>query len=324
MVVVCFFGTAGGTRHLYYLTPQEAMRALKLNYIYQPFAIAGLGLGKIAVALFILRIVSNRGQASRWPRIALWSIICITAILSFLMCLFTFVQCENPEALWNPAIAATTKCWDPQVQPDFSIFGGSWNAFADFILAIWPGFIVWGLEMAIRKKVWLTVLLGLGVFSSVSAAIKVSHLSALSQHSDLTWETFDLYLWTGIESFLILVCGTIPTLKPLFDKYISKKIKSLYGTSHGSSGHPYSFHDSRSRNTSSKRRSNYVHIDTATESGHELRDNPVGEDRSASPKIHGGLSEGYADASNRSEDTEEDGRRHIRVTSSIHVHESDR
>ena len=33
-------------------------------------------------------------------------------------------------------------------------------------------------------------------------------------------ETYNLTVWSGAEDFIIIVCGSIPTLKPLWDRYI--------------------------------------------------------------------------------------------------------
>lgn len=34
--------------------------------------------------------------------------------------------------------------------------------------------------------------------------------------------TYNLVVWSGAEDFVIIVCGSVPTLKPLWDRYVSK------------------------------------------------------------------------------------------------------
>lgn len=34
--------------------------------------------------------------------------------------------------------------------------------------------------------------------------------------------TYNLVVWSGAEDFIIIVCGSVPTLKPLWDRYITK------------------------------------------------------------------------------------------------------
>jgi hypothetical protein len=228
-------GANGGTRHVYYLTPEEAAYVIKLNYIAQPFGIVAVGLGKVAVALLILRIVGN---TSIWRKRFLWVLIVLTGVFTILTAIFTFVQCKTPAALWTPALQATTDCWDPSVQSNFSIFASAWNCFVDFVLALMPCTIIWGLKMSTRKKISLGALLGLGIFTGVCAAVKTAQLVSLAARADLTWETFDLYLWTSAEIFLVIVCGSIPTLKPLWDRFVGSKVRTHRGT--GYSSNPWS------------------------------------------------------------------------------------
>ena len=62
-------------------------------------------------------------KASVWLRRFLWVSIVITFLFGLLDAIFTFAQCQNPEALWNPAVALTTKCWDPSSLVKFSTTG---------------------------------------------------------------------------------------------------------------------------------------------------------------------------------------------------------
>ena len=100
------------------------MSASRLNWIAQPFAIMGLAFGKISVAFLLLRLI---GPKSFWRRNFLY----FTMIGSFLFCalatIFTFVQCNPVQALWNPTLvpAGQAKCWEPHTQSDFSLFVGS-------------------------------------------------------------------------------------------------------------------------------------------------------------------------------------------------------
>jgi hypothetical protein len=132
----------GGTRHLAFLLqdPELTRNLLKKNYISQSLAILSLGLGKIAIALLILRLLD---RVSPWRRWSLHFANGITLINTVLMILFTFIQCENPAALWDNDIKATTKCWDPSVQSSFSIYGAAMHALVDFYLAILPATLSW-------------------------------------------------------------------------------------------------------------------------------------------------------------------------------------
>ncbi|KAF2267246.1 hypothetical protein CC78DRAFT_490743 [Lojkania enalia] len=214
-VLVSVFSFKGGTRHLAYLaaSPTQMTYILKLNWIAQPLCIFCLGSGKIAVAFLIIRLLN---RASVWRRWSLYIASAWTLINTILMIVFTFVQCENPEALWDNEVRARTKCWNPKTQSSFSIYGATVHAMMDFFLAAVPISLVWGLKTDLRKRIALCVLLGCGSLTGICAAVKASTLVSLNARSDLTWETFSLFMWTGIEIILLIVCGSIPALKPIY------------------------------------------------------------------------------------------------------------
>lgn len=154
----------GGTRHLAYLAedPRHLVYVVKLNWIAQPLAIFCLGSGKIAIAFLILRLLN---RASIWRRWSLYIAVAWTAINTFLMILFTFIQCENPAALWDVSLKDKTKCWDPSVQSSFSTYGAAVHSLTDFYLAVIPVTLVWGLKTDLKKRIALCALLGCGSMS---------------------------------------------------------------------------------------------------------------------------------------------------------------
>ena len=64
--LLTYLGALGGCRHLYYLekNPTHAIKAIRINWINQPFQIISLATGKISVAFLIMRIMGK----STWRR----------------------------------------------------------------------------------------------------------------------------------------------------------------------------------------------------------------------------------------------------------------
>ena len=100
----------------------NAIFVVKINWIAQPFAIVSLTSGKVAITLLIIRLLH---RTSTWRKWILYSISAWTVVNGILMSVFTFVQCEDPRALWDPIVKDRTKCWKPSVQSNFSIYGSS-------------------------------------------------------------------------------------------------------------------------------------------------------------------------------------------------------
>jgi hypothetical protein len=53
--------------------------------------------------------------------------------------------------------------------------------------------------------------------TSICSGIKTSYLSELANRTDFTWATYDIFAWVTAEFFLVVVCGSIPTMKPVLD-----------------------------------------------------------------------------------------------------------
>lgn len=100
--------------------------------------------------------------------------------------------------------------------------------------------------------------------AAICGSIKISYLTELSARADITCKasilqanakaensnidigaTYDLFVWSGAEAFILIVCGSIPPLKILWDRYISKKT----GQTKTSSSSYIQFSSGRSRAT---------------------------------------------------------------------------
>lgn len=109
----------GGYRHTYYLTEQEIVTALEINYMLRAVVIVAYIPSKAAVGGLILRLTHRQ---SMWQRPVVWVVIIVTALLNALNTIFNFVQCTPVEANWNPAAKKDAQCWPAAAQLDFAYF----------------------------------------------------------------------------------------------------------------------------------------------------------------------------------------------------------
>lgn len=223
-VLAGILGGEGGIRHSIYLSKEQRIYLTRDFYIAQAFHLLAIGAGKLAIGFLLLRLF---GAASIWRRYLIWVLMAIQTIFTILSVIFSFVQCENPAALWDPYLLPATYCWDPEVQSRFTIFYGSLSAAVDFVFALLPISFIWKLHMSARKKAGIAVLLGGGVLSGICAAIKTNKLTTLTVRSDLLWSIFELYTWSGTEICLIIMCGCVPAIKLLWDRFFGQKSQAM-------------------------------------------------------------------------------------------------
>lgn len=60
----------------------------------------------------------------------------------------------------------------------------------DLYLAIYPSFVLYKLQMSLRKKIALSAALGLGTLAAVCAMVKCAQIKGLQDQSDSTCMEF--------------------------------------------------------------------------------------------------------------------------------------
>lgn len=84
--------------------PVIYVKAVKYELFSQVAGIMVIGVGKLAVGVFLLRIVRNRIQI--W---FIWGCLITTVIITLFASISVVVQCVPVEKIWNPTVEGN--CW---------------------------------------------------------------------------------------------------------------------------------------------------------------------------------------------------------------------
>ena len=199
----------GTGRHYETLDSLQKVMAVKLNWISQPFAIFSCGVGKISIALLLLRIMPKSKIRERF----LYILITLLLIINTICVAFIFGQCSPARKLWEPSIKGS--CLKPYVQQDVGFFQSSFSAFSDFLLALFPLVIIYNLQMKLAVKVGLGCAMSLGLVATGAAIVKTIQLEDLTARNDYTYDTVNLVLWFSTEMYTVIIAACVPTLRPL-------------------------------------------------------------------------------------------------------------
>ncbi|BCS21573.1 uncharacterized protein APUU_22005S [Aspergillus puulaauensis] len=215
----------GAGRHMVQLTEHQKSMAMKYQILSQGFHVTSTNWGKVSVALFLIRIIGgvNNHKALLYTLIVVMTLINAGGVFTI------YAQCIPTRKLWNFDMQEG-HCWPPGTQQKYAFFQGSVSALTDLILAIYPLFTIRRLQMAIKVKVGLGIVLSLGIVAMVAAIIKTTHLAGLTSYEDYSWKTVNLTIWVTLEQYLIILAACIPALTPLFNIIVrhrsSKRSKS--------------------------------------------------------------------------------------------------
>ncbi|KKY25933.1 hypothetical protein UCDDS831_g01782 [Diplodia seriata] len=145
---------------------------------------------KISIALQLVRVASQK----RPYLIGLWVIIgSIVLSLSFTT-IFLLSQC-TPIHFTQSGI----------------------NIVTDWLCAALPIPLLWDVKMNSNTKMSVVGLLGLGVFASVSAMIRLNYtVSYMNPTDDYLYGVVNLVIWAYAEAGIAVICGCTACLRPLF------------------------------------------------------------------------------------------------------------
>ncbi|KAL8677798.1 MAG: hypothetical protein Q9186_005805 [Xanthomendoza sp. 1 TL-2023] len=103
----------------------------------------------------------------------------------------------------------------------------SFNIVTDLIVLILPIPWLWGMNMAVPKRMAVVGLFVLGSFVCIAGIIRLPFLSEL-QLSDITYTSVSVGVWISVECNIGILSACLPILRPLFStKYSSSPIARL-------------------------------------------------------------------------------------------------
>jgi hypothetical protein len=114
----------------------------------------------IARTAFIIYLVAVLGT-NKGYQIALWIVLVIQLIGNIASAVLPLSICKNVRILWDPTVETT--CGNLTAVVNFAYYSNTFNSATDLFLAVFPTVVFWNLNLKLRIKAGLIVLLSLGV-----------------------------------------------------------------------------------------------------------------------------------------------------------------
>ena len=169
---------------------------------------------KLSIALTLLRI---QGKERGW-RIFLFTLMALQTIYGIGNLLFNTVICCRPlDAAWNSfKYLPETKCVSYEVQRGVSNVGSAINITTDVLLSLAPATFLRKLNRPLRERIFVCVLMGMGLFASVSSIVKtviVKEYGADMINIDFWSLSVNICTWTALEMLLGVLAACVPAMK---------------------------------------------------------------------------------------------------------------
>ncbi|KAF1960140.1 hypothetical protein CC80DRAFT_438682 [Byssothecium circinans] len=193
--------------HAYRLTESQIEQAKKW------FLIAGLAYAaatapvKASICVLILRVTPQR--KFRW---ILYNVIGISTLGSFIRVVVYIARCKPLAAAWNPAKG---KCGSPSILTNVTYFFSAVCIVTDWTCAILPVFVIWGIQLSRNAKIYVGVILALGVLASIATIVRMRYLLAYQDPDDFVYGITPIAIWSEVECCIGIVAGSLATMRPL-------------------------------------------------------------------------------------------------------------
>ncbi|RDK46528.1 P-type ATPase [Aspergillus phoenicis ATCC 13157] len=222
--VLCMMGTEAGIGHtladfesfsLKSGNPMDSLHAVQYAMIHwwlgQMLYLWASAVAKVAIALALLRLAVRPLH-----RFILWTVIGTVICIGLVFWLILLLDCRPIGYFWgqiNPLKSGT--CLPTNILLIIAYIYSSLSIVCDFTLGIFPAALIWGLHMSPRTKVALGAILGLGAVASVAVVIRLPYLKHYAD-ADFLYSTYQIAIWSVMETGLAIIAGSLITLRPLF------------------------------------------------------------------------------------------------------------
>ncbi|KAF2032867.1 GPCR, PTH11-type [Setomelanomma holmii] len=214
-------------KDLWTLTPKQITTMLKSFYIQAFLYFAELALLKMSLLFFYIRVFPGKGVQR-----VLWGTVAFTAAWGICFIIVAIFQCQPINYFWNK--------WDGLHKGtclDINSVTSS-NAAISIALDFWslgiPLFMLWGLKMHWKKKIGVAMMFCVGTFITIVSILRLQALVHFAASSNVSWEFYDVSMWSTIEVGVGIMCACLPTLRLLL-----VKLFPILGGSSARSGQQY-------------------------------------------------------------------------------------
>lgn len=168
---------------------------------------------KVSICLFLLRIPVETHLIR-----PLQVTIAVLVVSNVILTILWIVQCRPLAAAWNSFIQG--HCFSEGELQRIIIAQALISIISDFMLAIFPVFILWKVQISPRVKAGLCALMSMGLITAACCIVRTV-LNWQNVNQDPTWASIDNWYWRSWEVCIGIVAASIPTLRPGYKRLAS-------------------------------------------------------------------------------------------------------
>ncbi|RAK98173.1 uncharacterized protein BO80DRAFT_427661 [Aspergillus ibericus CBS 121593] len=197
-----------------------------LYYFHGAAIIYGLSIcfAKVSLLLQLLEIFGQGRDFFWW---CCYGTIAFNLVF-YTICVFVLIfSCDPVSKAWNIFDAGT--CMNTRL---FNIFAAVVNSISDLVVLILPQIRIWGLQMALRRKVAISTVFLSGVLACVAGIVRLAYIILLFKTSNnISYFSYVVGIWTLPEMAFGIIAGCLPSCPKFFQAVSQSAARSKWGSS---------------------------------------------------------------------------------------------
>ncbi|KAF1977965.1 hypothetical protein BU23DRAFT_550616 [Bimuria novae-zelandiae CBS 107.79] len=197
--------------------------------------ICGLAVIKSSICITMLRIANTM----KWFRFAVFALLATTWASWATTFIGVLLLCRPIAGNWDSdlVLSGQAKCATMDAMIALSYTSTASTILTDLACAVLPAFLVKNMQMALRSKILVGILLSFASLASISTMVRTPYIKYYRQPMDnLPFHIGNIVLWSNIESAIGLIAGSIPSIRILV-------VRNLKTNKSGGSSPKQSAHD---------------------------------------------------------------------------------
>ncbi|KAI1463633.1 uncharacterized protein F4812DRAFT_468525 [Daldinia caldariorum] len=218
--------TYGLDKHDHSLYQEEMITMLRNSWVSVPPGIVVGLLSRASIAIMLSRIF----KTYKWFTYYLISFTALTWVAWIVQIPISFLQVKPVEALWNFTLVPERR-WDLRVWLYTAYFAQSCFTVSDLTYALFPVILTWRLNMPVRERISLIIVMCGSVLSMSMSILKTIAMGAVANSTvgapDVQYQSSLSLLYGYIEQCVVIIIGCIPTLRSVIKKLDFSKLSEL-------------------------------------------------------------------------------------------------
>ncbi|CAI0642199.1 unnamed protein product [Colletotrichum noveboracense] len=206
----------GWNLHVWDVPLSEIRQSRQISMAAQTLFLFASGLSKLSILCSYLRIAAPGTWFSRLTWVT--GILVFLSTWTFMIVLWT--QCAPIWHYWT-LFADWGNCipeWPPLAGQ------GITTVMTDIAVYLLPMPTLFRLQMPMIQRISLAALFGLGLLVVIAGImrtywvlyVEITYVEDPSY--DLTWDSYNIWIWTALEANFAIICGCAPAIRRLFTK----------------------------------------------------------------------------------------------------------